>query len=521
MDTVRTPDPGLPSSVLRPWQRFVLPGFTGALIAGVFLDFRPYPLAWVAFVPLLMALAAARTQREAFRLGAIAGLATNVPAFYWLVYTIHVFGGFSYPIAAFFYLCLSAYSAAEFVLFALGVRLLGFGRLGLAVPVLWVGLEFLYPNLFPWRMANSQFRAPLLIQIGDLTGPFGLSFVILWVNAGIALLLRRPRRLAPLAAAATAVVVVLSYGAERLASVEAAVARAPTVRVGLVQGNIGIREKGDVALFEINVGRYAELSEALQGDVDVLVWPESVAQWWVPADAPRLEPKQHPMPRLRKFLVFGGLAYRYGAAEQPEKYNSAFLIDGEGNVLGRYDKRVLLPFGEYVPGAGLIPALAELSPQTGDFTPGHRVVTLDVPNLVRFAPLVCYEDVPAGIARAMTRDGAEALLTMFNDAWFGRSMAPYQHEALALWRAVENRRYFVRAGNAGVTGVIDPLGRVVGRLGMFTEETLRAEIRPLRMRTFYTRWGDVFAWTAVMVGGAWLVAAPCRNAKQRRRAPRA
>jgi apolipoprotein N-acyltransferase len=123
---------------------------------------------------------------------------------------------------------------------------------------------------------------------------------------------------------------------------------------------------------------------------------------------------------------------------------------------------------------------------------------------MRFAPLICYEDVPAGIARQMTAGGAEALLTIFNDAWFGRSMAPYQHEALALWRAVENRRYFVRVGNAGVTGVIDPLGQVVGRLGLFTEETLTADIRPLRIETFYTRHGDVFGWLVVASAALWL-----------------
>ena len=130
-----------------------------------------------------------------------------------------------------------------------------------------------------------------------------------------------------------------------------------------------------------------------------------------------------------------------------------------------------------------------------------------MPGRVRFAPLICYEDVPAGIARSMAEQGAEALLTIFNDAWFGRSMAPYQHEAIAIWRAIENRRYFVRVGNAGVSSVVDPFGRVLDRLGMFTAETLRAEIRPLQLRTFYTAYGDVFAWSAVIAAAGWLLAA--------------
>jgi apolipoprotein N-acyltransferase len=489
------------SALLHLW---LVPALGGVLTAAPFIDFRLHFLAWISFVPLLLALARTRTLRQAATAGFAAGLATNVPAFYWLVYTMNVFGGFPYPVSALFYLCLSIYSAAQLVLFAVAARAIGFGALGLGVPVVWVALEFLYPNLFPWRMANTQFHLPVLLQIGDVTGPFGLSFVILWVSAGIALALGKPRRVLPLAAAAVALALVCLYGAWRMPVVETAIEAAPVVRVGLVQGNIGIREKGNAAYFEINVERYRRLSKEMESKVDVLIWPESVAQWWVPAGARRLDAESNPFPELESFLIFGGLAYSESGGK-PSKYNSAFLIDAGARVLGRYDKRVLLPFGEYLPGASLFPSLAELSPQSGDFTPGDRFTTLDVPGRVRFAPLICYEDVPSGIARAMTAGGAEALLTIFNDAWFGPTIAPYQHEALALWRALENRRYFVRVGNAGTTGVIDPLGRVVDRLGLFTEETLAADIRPLRIETFYTRWGDAFAWLVVAAAGVLLV----------------
>ena len=128
-----------------------------------------------------------------------------------------------------------------------------------------------------------------------------------------------------------------------------------------------------------------------------------------------------------------------------------------------------------------------------------------MPGRVRFAPLICYEDVPAGDRSRNDRaTGAEALLTIFNDAWFGRSMAPYQHEAIALWRAIENRRYFVRVGNAGVTGVVDPFGRVLDRLGHVHRGGPRADIRPLRLQTLYTQFGDVFAWTIVAIAAALL-----------------
>lgn len=490
-----------------PWAALLLPAAGGVLTAAPFLNFSLYPLAWVAFAPLLWSLARARSRREAIWLGAVAGLATNVPAFYWLVYTIHVFGGFPYPVAAFFYAGLSAFAALQFILFALGVHRLGFGPLGLAPALVWVALEFLYPNLFPWRLANSQFHVPLLTQIGDVTGPFGLSLVIVWCSTGMVLALRRPRRWAPLAGAAAAAAGLVAYGAVRMPQIQAAIDAAPTVRVGMVQGNIGIEEKGDATLMEINVDVYRQLSKPLQREVDLLVWPESVAQWWVPTQATWLGEQENPFSELQRFLVFGGLAFAHNGNGTIEKYNSAFLLGPQGHILGRYDKQILLPFGEFMPGASLVPSLAALSPQTGDFTPGERVVTLDVPRAVRIAPLVCYEDVPARIARAMTQAGAEALLTMFNDAWFGPTIAPYQHEALALWRAIENRRYFLRVGNAGVTGLVDPFGRVVRHLGLFTAETLQADIRPLRIETFYTRHGDVFAWSAVAAAALWLVLA--------------
>jgi apolipoprotein N-acyltransferase len=502
-----------------PWPALVLPAASGLLLGFAFIDFSLYPLAWVAFVPLLWRLAGVETRREAIVAGAVAGLAGVVPAFFWLVYTMQIFGGFPYPIALFFYACLSAYQAGQFVLFAAAVRYLGWGPLALAVPTAWVALEFLYPNLFPWRVANTQFHVPVLTQVGDLTGPFGLSFVIVWLNAAIVLALRVPRRWKALLGAGVGVAAVVAYGLVRMPAIQAAIDAAPAVRVGLVQANISIYEKENVALFDINVDRYRRLSDPLQREVDLLVWPESVAQWWVPAGIRTLDEKDNPFPGVETFLIYGGLAFTLHPGEpgrrRADKYNSAFLIDPQGNVLGRYDKHVLMPFGEYLPGASLFPQLAALSPQTGDFTPGSRLVTLDVPGLVRVAPLICYEDVPAHIAREMTRMGAEALLTIFNDAWFGRSVAPYQHEALALWRAIENRRYFMRVGNAGVTGIVDPLGRVSARLGQFTEEVLQAEIRPLRLQTFYTRYGDVFAWATVLATAILLAARRARATHRR------
>jgi len=486
----------------------LLSALTGLLVAAPWLDFSLYPAAWFAFAPLLVALVRARSNREAILCGMAAGMGANVPAFWWLVYTIDVFGGFPILIAVFFYLGLSLFSAFQFGLFAAGIYRTGAGPLALGAPVLWVALEFWYPNLFPWRMANSQLELPVVMQIGDLTGPYGLSFILVWVGAGLAALVTS-RRWQPLAAALVAAFAVAGYGQLRWPQIEAAVDASPALRVGLVQGNVGIREKGNAAYFDINIEKYRSLSRPMQSEVDVLIWPETVSHEWIDERATHVTAEQHPFPDLTTPLIFGGLAYHYATSvEDALRYNAAFLIDGGGRILGRYNKQILLPFGEYLPFSSWIPGLKSISPNTGDFSAGTDAVTLDLPNGGRIAPLVCYEDVPASIARQMTGIGANVLMTIFNDAWFGDSMAPYQHEAIAVWRAIENRRYFVRVGNAGDTGVVDPWGRIVDRLPLFTAESLTATIRLLEIETFYTRRGDVFAWTLTVIAAAWLVKRP-------------
>lgn len=518
---MRTRADGSPNtpSIGSPLPRAVAAALSGGLIAACFLRFWLFPLAWVAFVPLLWAVRHATAAREAARLGFIAGLATNLPAFYWLVYTIHVFGGFGYPLAVFFYVCLTLFTSCEFVAFALALRRTGPGPLALAAPALWVALEFLYPNLFPWRMAHTQFHVPVLIQIGDLTGPYGLSFVMLWISAALALLLDTPRRLRPLGAALTASLAVVLYGALRLPVIDRALAAAPTFRVALVQGNVGIEEKDDVRYVDVNLEKYQELSEPLQTMTDVIVWPETVSQRWVEDGTLRLEGKDNPFDDLRTHLIFGGLAFRINprSPKHPDEFNSAFLVGPGGVVVDRYDKHILMPFGEYIPLASYFPAIASLSPATGSFTAGTGVEVFDVPGKVRIGQLICYEDLLASMSRQATAAGAEALLNILNDAWYGNTAAPYQHQALALWRAIENRRFLLRGSNSGVTSIIDAAGRIVAEGQLFSAEVISGAVQRLHLTTFYTRYGDVFAWLVTGIAAVWV----WRGRRARRAAPTA
>ncbi|MBI4517903.1 MAG: apolipoprotein N-acyltransferase [Deltaproteobacteria bacterium] len=488
------------------WSQLMASALSGGLIGAGFLNFDLFPLAWAAFAPLLWALGRARDRREALGSAAAAGVVTNILGFYWLVYTIHIFGGFPYPVALFVFGCLTAYSSLQFVLFALALRITGWGPLGLAPALLWTALEFLYPNLFPWRMANTQYHLVPLLQIGDITGPFALSLVIVWASAALVRLVTQSgwQRMAPLAAVAVSAAALYAYGLARIPAIEAAMRAAPGVPVALIQGNIGVKEKGNLSYFDVNLEQYRQLTASVQDRVALAAWPETVVQEWVPADTAVLAEADQPVPGLRTALIYGGLSFRQTGPHQAEEFNSAFLLGPWGQVLGRYDKQILMPFGEYLPGASLLPWIKQLSPHSGGFTAGRESRLFTVPGLGRVGPLICFEDLPASIPRAMTRAGAELLLAMANDAWYGNSAAPYEHQALALWRAIETRRYLLRVNNSGVTGVIDPLGRVVETLPIFTAGTLVATVHPLQLVSVYTRIGNVFGWLVVGVTAALL-----------------
>jgi apolipoprotein N-acyltransferase len=398
------------------------------------------------------------------------------------------------------------YSTIQFVLLALALRRTRVGPLALSAPLLWVALEFLYPPLVPWRLGHSQFLAPVLIQIGDLTGPYGLSFVMLWFAAGVAHFCGRDRDAKPLLAASVAIVGVIVYGAVRLPAVDAAMQAAPKIKVALAQGNISIKQKGDFRYFDVNLDKYAELSRTAQQDVDLLVWPETVSQNWIPADSTRLGAKEMPFDELQTYMYFGALAYRLTGPRQADEFNSAFFVGPDSTVLGRYDKHILMPFGEYIPLEWMLPRqVRELSPATASFRAGEGTHVFEVPGKYRFAPLICYEDLVASMSRNATAAGAQFLLNILNDAWYGNTAAPYEHQALALWRTVENRRFLLRGSNSGVTSIIDAAGRVVAEGGLFTAEVVSGEVALMEMQTFYTHFGDVFAWFVVALAAVLVV----------------
>lgn len=481
-------------------SRMFLAFFCSAvLLALPYLFSLLFPLAWIAFVPLFWGVRQANTG-QTFCLGWFAGMAAHSVGFYWLNYTIKVFGGFSYALSALIFSLFVAYSALPFALFSLLVRRCGFGPLNLFPALFWVAIEFWFPGLFPWHLADSQTQFLTFMQSGDLVGPFGVSFLLMWINATFyAVIFSRGRGiksgLRDTAILGTLLLATLLYGHFRLKAVATNLQQGPTLTVAAVQGGIDIKRKWNIAYVESNLKAYQDLTRGAQG-VDLVVWPESAVEAWLPENIQRLPPEFLPALKPDTFLIFGARSFR-GDPRGPDLkvFNSVFSVDFQGQVLGHYHKQVLLAFGEYIPFASLLSKLPGIPSQAEGFTPGDGPHTLDLAGGVKAAPLICYEDVMPSLARRFVAEkGANLLINMTNDAWFGDTVAPWQHARLAQWRAIETRKYLVRVTNTGVTSVIDPKGKILQSLPTFSPGVLTTEVRLLGGETFYVRYGDWFAW---------------------------
>lgn len=480
---------------------------SGIFLALPFLFPVLFPLSWLVFIPLFWALQRNESLVLAFFLGWLAGGVANILGFYWVDYTIRLFGGFPHGASQAIFLVFAAYGALPLAFFALLVRLCGFGPLYLYPALFWVALEFLFPLLFPWHLANSQSAFLSLIQTADIVGPYGVSFLLVWLNTILyarVFLSEKGRTYLPGAVVLSALLAAsLLYGHWRLKEVESQARAAPAVKVAAVQGDIDIQRKWNMAFLASNLNSYRLLTEKV-ADARLVIWPETAVETWVPESIVEIPAEILPSLPPDAAFIFGARSFRGNPAGPNVKaFNSAFLTDGRGRVAGYYHKQALLAFGEYLPLAGLLSKLPGVPPIGDGFTPGDGPRTLDIPGLIRAAPLICYEDLMPGLARRFVSEkGANLLVNLTNDAWFGDSAAPWQHARLAQWRAIETRRYLVRVTNTGLTSVIDPKGEMLSTLPLFSSAVLTVNVALLEGETFYVRFGDWFAW---ILSGASLI----------------
>ncbi|MCB9595763.1 MAG: apolipoprotein N-acyltransferase [Sandaracinaceae bacterium] len=484
-----------------------------------FAGFGVWPLAFVGMVPALWVMDQSQAKGWVFfRRALFFGYVAWYGGFYWVVDTIVDFGGFPYALAAFFASVYFLYQALQYVLMLWlyrRARERGF-EATLSLVVAFVASEMVFPQLFDNFYGNSFHAVPQLVQVADLGGPLLLSALAMLGNGAAYVVVRavvvREERWPKVAPAVFLGVLAftLGYGVYRIGEVEARMAAAPALQLGVVQTNMGIYEKRD----DPGEGLRRHLEQSLEleaeGPLDLLVWPESAATFRLPRDPGvpiegyfhraiafyGLEDPGFP----RTPLLFGGLSSELGEGEN-RLYNTAFLTDDQGRIAAHYDKTYLLAFGEYLPLGETFPILYEWSPNTGHFTPGDQVHSLPFGDH-RIGALVCYEDILPGFVRSiMNEDDPNLLVNVTNDAWFGDTQEPWVHLALAEMRAVEHHRYLVRATNTGVSAIIDPLGRVSAHSETFERASLRGEVRMMEGSTPYRILGNWPGWLALIAMG--------------------
>jgi apolipoprotein N-acyltransferase len=478
---------------------------TLAVLSGllIFLSFPKYGsgiVAWTALIPLFFALKVA-APREAFKIGFLTGFIAHIGILYWIVYVVVQYGYLPIYAGIAAMLLLAAYLSLYTACFAMGVVLLrGKGiEIFVSAPLLWTVLEFLRSRLltgFPWEnLAYSQYLYAKVIQISDITGLYGITFAIVMVNAVLYDLLsarfRRRYLLAETVLACVVITAILVYGHIRLAKIDELLKKAPRLQVALIQGNIDQNMKWDSLYQSQTVNIYSSLSrQSIPSGNGLIVWPETAAPFYFQRPGPLQEAVVDVAKTSGSAILFGSPSY------EEEKgnisyMNSAFLLKPDGTVSGRYDKVHLVPYGEYVPLRRFFPFIGKLVVGVGDFKPGRGFYPLTIDGH-RLGVLICYEGILPEAARDYKREKAEILVNITNDAWFGRTSAPYQHLSMTVFRAVENRLYLVRAANTGISAIIDPKGEILSRTGLFERTILKGDVKIIDEKTYYTAYGDAF-----------------------------
>lgn len=486
-----------------------------AIVSGILIALSfPNPglsfLAWVALIPLLIAMEAS-SPREAFRIGLTCGITAYALILYWLNIVFTRYGHLPWSVSIPVYLLLVVWLALFYALSTFIVRrgeLIGI-KAAFTLPVAWVAFDFIRSFLFSgfaWAMlGHSQYRTLPLIQIADLAGVYGITLLIVLANVVLYRALRAVSGNAgvpyPVKSAFILLLLLLGtlfYGFGSLNRLPDAGEK--PLRVALIQGNIPQDVKWSPEFRQQTVDAYERLTrEAARGGVDLIIWPESAVPFFFQDEPLQAEQIRKLAIDLNAYLLFGSPAHELRNGRSTY-LNSAFLISPRGETLGRADKLHLVPFGEYVPLGNILTFINKIVVGIGDFAPGERAVPLDAGG-TKLGVQVCYEVIFPELARQYVQAGARILVAITNDAWFGRSSAPYQHLAISAFRAIETRTPLIRAANTGVTAIIDQNGHIRTMTGLFVEAYRTGEVLPGTGRSLYLTIGDLPAWLCVLLTG--------------------
>jgi len=485
--------------------------------ASLALAFPPasvLPLAFLGLVPLFWVLRHTRPTGfwSAFRPGLVAGVAFFVPLLYWLVNLSSL--DMDNPVLMSGPLLLLA--LLESVFWGLFSAAASWANLRtrvpawVAMPVLWVACEELRSLGvlgFTWGdLGYAATVAPRAIQFASVAGLFGVSLWIALSNALVVEVLSSSGRRRPVVVCLFAALVAAPFAHGSF------VMRGgrgwSTVRVAVVQPNIDAKRKWDARFRDESFEVLRELSlEAAHQRPGLIVWPETAAPSYLfrrPDDMAKVTAAA----RETGAFVLTGFPDIRGDRDAPRgarTYNSAVIVSPEGVPGDTYDKIHLVPFGEFIPFETVVPALANVDFGEADFSPGRERVVFDAGG-AKASVLICFESIFPNLVREFVAEGATLLVNITNDVWYGRTSMPFQHASMAVMRAVENRRSVARSANSGVSLLVDPYGRIVGRLGIFERGILVGDLPLVSRKTFFTRHGDLVGRGATLLAGLLVLA---------------
>lgn len=453
-----------------------------------FSSFNLWLFAWCALVPLFIALEG-KTLWRSLAVAYVSGIIFWSLTLYWLVH-VTLLGQ----------IILILFLALYFAIFGGVFYLSRFASVYLRLIILstsWVLIEYLRSYLFtgfPWAIAGlSQYRNLAIIQIANITGAWGVSFLIVLTNVAIYLAWRKRAGLKILISVTLILGLVLIYGYGQLNLKPVLGAQEKSFKVTVIQGNIPQHLKWNYQAVNFILNSYRDLTQnaSSKDHADLIIWPEaSVPGLWGQDDD--LYAQVFSLAAAAKTnLLVGAVSY-----QNQNYFNSALLINAQGSLQGRYSKLHLVPFGEYIPLKNIFPFLETIAP-IGDITAGTEYTVFKQPH--NFGVLICFEDLFPELSREFIRRGGKFLVNITNDAWYKEGSAAYQHFAASVFRAVENRVYLARAANTGISGFIDPAGRVLGIVRNsagkeifvqgYSSQSIPSAPLP---RTIYNRYGDFF-----------------------------
>ncbi len=437
--------------------------------------FNLFPLSYIAFFILMLSI---KDREKPFLKGFYFGFIYNLSTMYWIAYVLSTYGNIPLLISVFLLILLISYLSLYPAVFT---KLLNYaeGRISdfylpFYAAFVWLILEVVRAKFmtgFPWMLlAYTQHNFLPLIQSTKHLTVYGIGFIIIFVNTAFYVFYRKRdvKRFIPLAGALLVLIFLIVSGNSKIERLKTEYSRAKKISVRCVQGNIDQSQKWEKRLQYEIINKYM----ALTGNTaaELVIWPETALPFVFGSDAGLTQYFKNIMADKTYWLVTGFVGFDYDEDGKAGLTNSAGLFY-KGDISGRYNKIHLVPFGEYVPLKKLLFFVNKLVEAAGDFLSGRETEVLTFKD-IKMGTLICYEAIFPEISHKYKKKGANILINITNDAWFGRSSAPYQHLAMSRFRAVENEMYLIRVANTGITAVITPWGEIINHTALFEDATI-------------------------------------------------